>query len=103
MDTFLPVILLVILAVIASILIGFVDLMKLLFSRKKSNKETSQYVHEADDDQTTDDEEDNDEGFYHVKVTIFDSAGNIIEEEEIKCQDYEYDEDNHVFYFLEEN
>ncbi len=103
MDTFLPVTLLAILAVIALILIGFVDLIRLLFSRKKSNKKSSQYVHEAGDDQTTDDDEDDDEGFYSFKVTIFDSTGNVIKEEEIKCQDYEYDEDNYVFYFLDEN
>ena len=68
MDTLFPVILLVILAVIASMLIGFVDLIRFLFSRKKRNKKSSQYVHEADDD----------DGFYNFKVTIFDSTGNII-------------------------
>ena len=75
-----------------------------LLSRKKRNNESSEYVHDADDDQTTNDDDGNyNNGFYNFKVTIFDSAGNIIKEEEIKCQDYEYDEDNHVFYFLDEN
>ncbi len=77
--------------------------------RKKSNKKSSQYVHEAGNDETTDKnndeaaDEDDSEDFYNFKVTIFDSAGNFIKEKELKCQDYECDEDNYFFYFLDEN
>lgn len=70
---------------------------------KKRNNESSEYVHEAGNNETTDKDDDDDDGFYNFKVTIFDSTGNIIKEEVIKCQDYEYDSDSYVFYFLDEN
>ena len=80
-----------------------------IFPRKRSNKKSSQYVHEAGNDEITDKnddevaDEDDSEDFYNFKVTIFDSAGNFIKEKELKCQDYECDEDNYFFYFLDEN
>ncbi len=86
---------------IALLVILLVAFIMFLLPRKKRNNKSSEYVHEAGSNETTD--KDDSEGFYSFKVTIFDSTGNVIKEEEIKCQDYEYDEDSYVFYFLDEN